>query len=800
MDPTHSSPSLAKLELPEILDRLARACRFSLSAALARQLGPSSDREHVAYLLAVTRQAVDALAVAPDLPWGSPKDISGQIQRAEKGGRLGPHDLLAVGDTLSSSRQLGKAIVRLPDAPNRFSHLLDFADGLIDAQEIERSIARTVNVSGEILDSASEELARIRREIRLAQGRLTDRLNAIVAAGKSSGALQDAIITSRDGRFVVPVKSEARAQIPGIVHDVSASGQTLFVEPQAVVELNNAVREARVRETREIDRILDMLSAAVGDRAFELHSTVRALAAIDLALAKARLAGEMGASEPTLEAGGAGRPTRIRFLRARHPLLDQRTVVPVSITAGDAFRVLVITGPNTGGKTVALKTVGLLCAMAQTGLFLPVDPGSSTSVFTGIYADIGDEQSIAQNLSTFSSHMRTVIAMLGDVSSTDLVLLDELGAGTDPQEGSALARALLTELLRSGPLTVATTHYSEIKAFAYATPGVENASVEFDLQTLGPTYRLTIGIPGQSNAIAIARRLGMPERILRDASSLVDPNTVRADVLLQEIQERRQEADRALARAKQVEGEAKQLRREALKELRNAEDERRSARELALAEAEDELRMVRDLARRLERERQTASALAASPVVSTPTPERRQAVESAAETVQTFRREFVPARKLQESAEIRAGDRVQILSLDEEAEVLGIEGDYAEVSLGSLKMRMPLDGLKRLGRAKSAAQGNERRTTVVAPTPVVSLEIDLRGMRAAEIAGELGPYLDNAYRGGLPFVRIIHGKGTGALREVVRTTLKVHPGVERFELAGPGEGGDGATVAFFRDV
>ena len=799
MDPAHSSPSLAKLELPTILDRLAKSCRFSLSATLARQLGPSSDREHVAYLLAVTRQAVDAITTAPDLPWGSPRDISAQVERAEKGGRLGPLDLLAVADTLTSSRQLGKAIGRLPDAANRFGHLVDFADGLIDAQEIERTIGRTVNASGEILDSASEDLGRIRREIRLAQGRLTDRLNAIVTAGKSSGALQDAIITSRDGRFVVPVKAEARAQVPGIVHDVSASGQTLFVEPQVVVELNNAVREARVRESREIDRILDVLSAAIGDRAFELHSTVRALAAIDLALAKARVAGEMGASEPALEPGGPSRPTRIRFLRARHPLLDPRTVVPVSVTAGDAFRVLVITGPNTGGKTVALKTVGLLCAMAQTGMFIPVDPGSTTSVFTGIYADIGDEQSIAQNLSTFSSHMRTVIAMLDQVTSSDLVLLDELGAGTDPQEGSALARALLTELLRGGPLTVATTHYSEIKAFASVTPGVENASVEFDLKTLGPTYRLTIGIPGQSNAIAIARRIGMSERILRDASALVDPTSIRADVLLQEIQERRQEADKLLAKAKQVDAEAKQLRREALKELRNAEDERRSARELALAEAEDELRIVRDLARRLEREQRTAAALAPSRAPTQPAgPEQRQAVESAAATIQTFRREYVPPRKLQESAEIRVGDRVQIVSLDEEAEVLGLEGDYAEVSLGSLKMRMPLDGLKRLGRGK--ASDDKRRTTVLAPAPVVSMEIDLRGMRASEIAEELDPYLDNAYRGGMPFVRIIHGKGTGALREVVRTILKVHQGVERFELAGPGEGGDGATVAFFKEV
>ena len=784
--------SLDKLEFPQILNRLARACRYSVAAELAREIGPSADREHVAYLLAVTRQALLLLDRAPDLPWGAPRDIRAHIERAGKGGRLQPLDFLQILDTLTASRELARTMRRLPDVHTTYGHLLSLAEGLIEAHDLERQITRTVNSGGEVLDSASEALGRIRRELRISQGRLSERLQSIVASGRSSGSLQDAIITSRDGRSVIPVKAEARGQIPGIVHDVSSSGQTYFVEPQAVVELNNAVRELQVRESREIERILDELTGLVADRATELATTVRALAALDLAAAKARLAIEMRATEPALTVGD-GEATRVRFVHARHPLLDQKSVIPVSISLGDAYRVLVITGPNTGGKTVALKTTGLLCAMAQAGLFVPAEDGSITSVFDAIYVDVGDEQSIAQSLSTFSGHMRTVISMLQSVASRDLVLLDELAAGTDPQEGSALARALLTELLRSGALVVATTHYSEVKSFAYATPGVENASVEFDVKTLAPTYRLTIGVPGQSNAIAIARRLGMPERILKDAASHVDPSNVRADVLLQEIQERRQEADRAVSRAKEVESEARQFRRQAHKELREAEQARRTAREEALAGAEGELKATRELLRRLERERATAPAQ--RPQVE----ERRAEVEAAAQTVQTFRRSHMAPTRLPESAEIREGDRVQVTALDgEEGQVLGVEDGHAEVLIGSLKLRQPLDSLKRLGRAKP----EEGRRTRVVRTPVerVPLELHLRGMRASEIADELEPYLVNAYGSGMPFVRIIHGKGTGTLRKVVHDVLKGHPAVARFELAGPNEGGDGATVVFFQEA
>jgi DNA mismatch repair protein MutS2 len=623
-----------------------------------------------------------------------------------------------------------------------------------------------------------------------------ERLNALVNGGRYASALQDSIITSRDGRYVVPVRADARAALPGVVHDTSASGQTLFVEPFEIVDLNNKWRERQLDEQHEIDRILDGLSAQVGARAAALTAMVEAAAAVDLAMAKARLAFAMRATRPAIwsgdgEANPNGHPThRIRLERARHPLLDPATVVPIDVELGESFRVLLITGPNTGGKTVALKTVGLLVLMAQAGLFLPAADGSLVSVFPAVFADIGDEQSIAQSLSTFSAHMRNVIGMLEHVTADSLVLLDELGAGTDPQEGSALARALIAELLASGALTIATTHYSEVKAFAYATPGVENASVEFDVQSLAPTYRLLIGTPGKSNALAIARRLGMPAAIVDRASAMLDPDELRVESLLQDIRRRREEADAALARAREAQDEARQLRRLAARELRESERERREARETALASAEAELAEARDTLKRLQRDRETVAATREH------VEQRRREVDRAAEAVRVFRRERL-ARPSALTEAIKPGDRVRIVKLGQEGDVTAVSDGEADVQIGSFKTRQPLEGLERIRRAPAP---QERTVFKPAPTPPASIELDLRGYRAAEVEGMLDRYLEDAYRSGLPFVRIIHGKGTGALRQVVRDVLANHPAVARQEFAPPNQGGDGATVALLREA
>ncbi len=790
---------LAKLEFFEVLQRLSRECQFSVAAERALTLRPDDERSLVARSLDVTAEAVDLLTTFPEVGIGGARDVRGLAERAEKGARLQPSDLQLVQDMLAASRNLRRGFLRLPGVDDRFPELARHIEGIIEQTNLETDIGRSIGPRGDVLDTASPSLAHIRREVRVAQSRLAERLNALVTGGKYATALQDTIVTSRDGRYVVPVRAEARAAVPGVVHDTSASGQTIFVEPFEIVELNNKWRERQLEEQHEVDRILDALSAAVGAKADALRAMVEAVARFDLAMAKARLAFAMRASRPRLHDPAAapdpnGHPTHvIRLVRARHPLLDPATVVPTNLEIGERFRVLLITGPNTGGKTVALKTVGLLTVMAQTGLFLPADDATVVSVVPSIFADIGDEQSIAQSLSTFSAHMRTVIGMLQEVTGESLVLLDELGAGTDPQEGSALARALISALLERGPLVIATTHYSEVKAYAYATPGVENASVEFDVQTLAPTYRLMVGVPGRSNALAIARRLGMPESIIEAASGLVDPDEVRAESLLLDIRARREEADAALARARQTEQDTRQLRRVAARAVRDAELQRMEAREQALAEAEAELAEVRETLKRLQRDRDTVAATREH------LEQRRQEVTRASDRVRTFRRERLGKPALPAGGRaVAVGDRVRVAAFGLEGEVLAVSDGIADVQMGSLKTRQPVEALERLGRAQAAPQ--ERVTVRAASRAVPAVELDLRGYRAAEVVEMLDQYLDEAYESGLPFVRIIHGKGTGTLRQVVRDVLRQHPGVAEHELAPPEQGGDGATVALMREA
>lgn len=781
--------SLKKLEYPAVLELLAKRCQFSIGAERARELGPVNEAARVTYLLDVTQETMALLTVLPDLSVGGIRDIRPQIDRAEKGGRLQPADLLLVADSLHAIGVFRARFGRVQERETRFPNLSEFAEGLPNLGALETTLKRTVSPGGEILDTASENLAKYRRDARVAQGRLTERLNSLLR-GKFASAAQDAIITMRDGRYVIPIRSDSRGSVPGVVHDMSASGQTLFVEPLEVVELNNAWRENLVREQQEIERILDMLSAEITTNAFLLRTGLEAMAAFDLSFAKARLAEDLDAIRPTIR---LGKGRQINLHNARHPLIDKSVVVPTSIQVGGRYRVLVITGPNTGGKTVALKTVGLLSAMAQTGLFIPADEGSELPVFESISVDIGDEQSIQQSLSTFSSHMTNVISILKRVGKLDLVLLDELGAGTDPQEGSALARALLSEFLALGPMVVATTHYTEVKTYASSTPGVENASVEFNVKTLSPTYKLSIGTPGQSNALAISKRLGLPSSIIESARGLIDPDAASTETALAEIRSRRMEADRALARAREIELEAKQLRRIANDAMREAENTKRTAREDALAEAETELATIRDLSRRMERDHRATVAQREE------ADSRRREVDEAAEELRSFRREYVAPVRLADSAEIKIGDRVRLTAFEEEGDVIGLDGAHADIQMGSIKIRQPLDALVRIGRSPNAVS-TERRTTSTAIRAVVPIEIDIRGMRAHEIEAELEPYLEAAYRAGNPFARIIHGKGTGALRQVVRDLLNRYPAVSRFENAAPNEGGDGATVAHFQDV
>lgn len=796
--------ALLKLEFGEIVRRLSTHCQYSVAAARALELTPVRDRKVVRAQLDVTSEATDLLVQFPEMSVGGARDIRDQLAKAEKGGRLMPAELLTVMDTLRAGRELRHLFTRLPDGADRYSRLLEFAEVIENFSPLETDLSRSIGPRGDVLDSASPELAQLRRAVRVAHSRLMDRLNSFVSGGRFGSALQENIITIRDGRYVVPVKAEARGLIRGIVHDTSASGHTLFVEPFDVVELNNRWREHQLAEEREIERILDDLSQKVGGHADALRRMIEAIAAIDLAMAKAKLANAMQATRPRVhEPDGsrhAGRVNQahpshlLRLDSARHPLLDPQEVVPVTVELGRDFRVLLITGPNTGGKTVALKTIGLLTLMAQAGLYIPANDTSVVSAFGDVYVDIGDEQSIEQSLSTFSSHIRNIIRMLRAVRSDSLVLLDEVGAGTDPQEGSALARALISSLLRRQAMVVATTHYSEVKAYAYATQGVENASVEFDVKTLSPTYRLMVGVPGRSNALSIARRLGMPVEIVDEAQTMLNPGDGRTEQLIDDIRERREEITVQLEAARRTQEEARLLRRRAAQSIREAEDMRQQAREEAIVEVQTELAEAKAAIRELERARSLVSVQRA-----TVAGHAEQIRDAEQQLKQVQRKRARPSPVQAQPRVIRSGDRVRLVALDQEGEVLAIDGEEADVQMGSLKLRQPLRDLERLGRVKRE-EPRSARVGVGTIAETVPIEIDIRGHRVDEIPPVLDRYLQDAYLMGLPWVRIIHGKGTGALRQVVRELLRDNPAVAQYEAAGAKEGGEGATVARLRQT
>lgn len=785
---------LTTLEFDRVREQLQGYCQFSIAVERAAETGPSDDPGTVNYLLSVTAEAYTLIEEHPSFGVRGSRDIRRHLDRAAIGGILAPEDLLEVLGTIGAARVIRRTFLKIDDASGRFPAIDEFVSFISEHPSLEADLHRSISERGEVLDSASDTLRTIRLDLRRAHSRVVDRVQRILQSSQFAPAIQDPIVTQRDGRYVLPVRADRRGQLPGVVHDTSASGQTLFVEPLEVVELNNRWRELQAAERHEIERILRRLSARVGDESDALRRSLDALAAIDLALAKARYASALRATRPRLTDDSSPLGRRISLRGARHPLLDQATVVPIELELGSRFRVLVITGPNTGGKTVALKTVGLMALMAQSGLFIPVDDGSELCIFDGVFADIGDEQSIEQSLSTFSSHMTRVIAMLRDVTPQSLVLLDELGAGTDPEEGSALARSIIIELLERGCLAIGTTHYSELKAFAYTTSGAENGSVEFDLATLSPTYRLVVGVPGQSNALAIASRLGMPARVIQRAREFLNPDVERVDTLLNEIRDRRNEAQRATRDAERARAEALQLREQAEQTRIEADAIRESARQEALLEIEQELSEARQAVRRL---RELPPRIPASELQPT-AKSAREDLEKATEQVRTAVRRK-PTRVATTTSPLKLGDLVEITSLGGEGEVVGFseDGEQADIQMGAFKVRQPLTMLTKVSGRKRAEP--ERRIAPPPPRRDVDMELHLRGQRAAGVDQMVDEYINDAYLSRLPYVRIVHGKGTGALREVVRQVVSRHPLVERFETPPHYEGGDGVTIAYLRE-
>ncbi|HFD39202.1 MAG TPA: endonuclease MutS2, partial [Anaerolineae bacterium] len=781
--------SLQTLEFPQVLARLARHTTFSAGRELALALTPSPFADEVTERLQETAEARYLLDEKGGLPLGGVHDIRPLARSAQRGAVLQPGDLLDILGTLRAGQRVSRTLSRLR---SRVPLLADIAARIEPCPTLADEIRRCLDDQGEVLDQASPQLARLRRELRTAHERLLERLNRILANPQNAPYLQEALITQRGGRYVIPIKADFKGRIPGIVHDVSASGATLFIEPLSLVEMGNRWRRLQLEEAREVERILADLSAQVAGQRDELAWTVEALAALDLALAKGRYAQALEAALPTMvpfaDDPSGGSPLDLR--QARHPLLDPQKVVPIDVHL-DGNRILVITGPNTGGKTVSLKTVGLMAAMAQAGLHLPAAEGSTLPLFDDIYADIGDEQSIEQSLSTFSAHLTNIVRILEQADARSLVLLDELGAGTDPVEGSALARALLAHLLARRVTTLVATHYSELKAFAQTTPGVENASLEFDLDTLSPTYRMRIGLPGRSNAFAIAERLGLPAEIVETARALVSPDERAAESLLAEIQQAHQAAVAARDEAQQARRRLAEQERRLTARLAAIEGERAAILGEARAEARRELARFRREIEALQAEldeRRRQSSLTAQWLA--------QARERLAEQEKAAAPPPPPPPPEPETlpGEIAVGDTVFIVGLGTTGRVTALEGDSAEVQVGAFGVRVQRSDLER--RAPRPSPPPEPLVSLPPPRPSPGLELDLRGRRVEEALLELDRYLDDAFLAGLPWVRIIHGKGTGALRQAVRRRLREHPLVRSYRAGEQGEGGTGVTIAY----
>ena len=791
--------SLALLEYPLVRARLAAATGFGPGQDLAEALEPSADRVIVARGLEETSQTRGFVSGHPGAGIGGAKDIGPWIERAARGGRLDPMHFLDIVATLEAATRLGDALMS-----DRRPLLHELAREIHPLPSLRNTLQRSFDPTGELLDTASPKLGGLRRAVRVAYERLRSRLDQFIHSGELAGALQEPIVTLRGGRYVIPIRADAKGKVKGIVHDASGSGQTLFIEPLVAVEMGNAWREAKVAEQAEIERILDELSMVVAGQAGSLRETLDALARFDFWAAKAKLAEEMDAIPAEI-----AHRSEIVLLGARHPGLTGH-VIPVDIRLGGEYTALLITGPNTGGKTVALRTLGLLSLMHQSGLHVPADTGTKLPILDDIYADIGDEQSVAQSLSTFSGHLRSIVRIVEAAGPNKLILLDELGAGTDPTEGSALAQALLDYFIRSGALIAATTHYAELKLYAHTTPKARNASVEFDVETLRPTYKLTIGLPGQSQAFAIAERLGLPGPIVNDARSRLTEEQQAFEETLASIKAKQAETADALIEARSAEERARTALASAEDERRRARKERDEAVKAARDEAEHliaEVRAeVRGIRHRLERETVTQKSL----------DEDLRRANSQLDRLPAFADEPERVRpQILEPIQWRIGMRARTRTGGAEGRLAALDkgGKRATIEAGGMRITVPVEDLEqatggdgdvsRNGQSTGTRSHGGYRAPEVSSSAsrlqfdrarTVASSLDLRGAKVEEALEVLDRYLDDASLAGLDQATIIHGMGTGALRDAVRDHAGGHPLVKSLRPGGRGEGGDGATI------
>ncbi len=781
--------SLQKLELDQVLAQLAECAGSEEGKAACLRLRPQSDLEEVQLLLEETTAASDLCTRKGNPAFGGVKDVSASLERAERGGTLQPGELLSIAGVLRCARNI-KGYV----AEDEKTTVLDaLFKALTPNKYLEDRISGAILSEEEIADNASPALADIRRHMRIQAGKIRDGLQKIISSPAYAKFLREPIITIRDGRYVVPVKSECRGEVPGLVHDVSASGGTFFVEPMSAVNANNALRELEIKEKKEIERILAELSAEAAGHREDINLNVTILVRLDVIFAKARLAYRMRAWAPMMNDQGI-----VDLRNARHPLIDPKTVVPISVRLGKDFDTMIITGPNTGGKTVTLKTIGLLTLMAECGLHVPAGDGSILSTFDAILADIGDEQSIAQSLSTFSSHMRTIVDVVEQCDDRTLVLFDELGAGTDPAEGAALAMAIIEFCRKMSSRVVATTHYAELKLYAMQTKGVINASCEFDVESLRPTYKLLIGIPGKSNAFAISRKLGLSEDILKEADDLVGKSDKDFEDVLSQLEAQRQQMEAARREAERLKAETQKIKNESEQYHAQLQKEKEKAMEAARKEAQYIIEEARAAANLASEELKALRKQLQDSADTTGINQRQAEVRRSLNEAESKLKAAQPAKERpQPKRGILVGDTVELLKLGTKASVIAInkDGTY-QLQAGILKMNAKADEIYLLEndnpykeKARPKHSGREMKAEAQ------ETEVDLRGMDAVEAICTLELYLDSAMRSNLSQVRIIHGKGTGVLRSAVHAELRKNKYVKKFRLGVYGEGEDGVTIA-----
>jgi len=787
--------SIEILEFPRIREILAGFTSFPTSRQLALDLQPLTDHEQITALLRQSAEARHLLSLEPDFSVGGITDVREAVKLAARSKILEPQTLVEIQQTLAATRQLRSNLGKLS---NELPLLWGIASGIIELRQLEKDIGGCITPNGELLDSASPRLTMLRKLLKETREQLLTRLESIIKSPRWRNVIQEPIITEREGRRVIPVKIESRREIKGIIHDVSNTGATVFVEPWSTVELGNEVREMVADEEHEVERILADLSARVGAHEPEISQNIELAAELDLALAKARYARKVGATEPVLVAfGGDGKGAIgegagvLRMVGARHPLLTGKAV-PLSVEIGRDFSVLIITGPNTGGKTVTLKTIGMLSLMAQAGLPIPASAESCIPVFDGVFADIGDEQSIEQTLSTFSWHMGNIVRIIENSTERSLVLLDELGTSTDPGEGSALACSILLHFLSRGTLTMATTHYGDLKAFAHTTPGLQNASLEFDPVTLTPTYHLTVGIPGGSNALATASRLGLPSEILSSAREMLSKSAQEMETLLADLQSEKHELEALQHDLKKERDKSEQVNAELESELKWLRTEERKViqetRDRVVCHAAELQKEIRQAASELKKEKSKERIERAKKALATVREQLNGEAWQAEAGIET-------KEEMVDDGSIAAGDTVWLREADLLATVLSIseETQEIEVQAGSTRLRLSLDSVERAKASPGAAAPAAPVRMAVSGRPVLP-ELDLRGKHADEIDWALDNYLNDAALANLSEVRIIHGIGTGTVRSIARDLLASHPLVKSFRSGGRGEGGDGATV------